>query len=211
MPSIKLQRTAEEVKRNGGNISKAMRTVGYSKASAGNVSVTRSKEWPALLEKVLGDDILVKEHKNLLKSATLDHMVFPLGPRDNEERKTRIAEDILRADKLGTTYIEKDYMTDGDIKDLLESVNCTLRRIVHGETSRHAYFWAPDNRAKKDALEMAYKLKNRFAPDKIIMPILPDLGTESAVFNVLNVFVQKNLPKPVYAEPTDDNDDQDDQ
>lgn len=172
-------------------ISRAMLEVGYSPASSKNVIVTRAKDWPALLEKGLNDNMLIKEHKSLLKSTRLDHMTFPTGPKEEKDRQAIIDSDIAKAQKDGVEYVPKDYMTDGDIKEMLDSVGCTLRRIVHGEQSRHAYFWAPDNRAKKDALEMAYRLKNRFAPDKVFVPVAPNPEMESLVLGVLGAFVKR--------------------
>lgn len=188
--NLRMKRTAELVNA-GMPVSRAMREAGYTEGSAKALTVTKSKDWATILERELGDNMLAKEHKKLLKANRLDHMVFPTGPKTEQERQDLIDADINKAQADGSNYIPKEYMTDDDIKEMLEGVGCTLRRIAHGEQSRHAYFWAPDNRAKKDALEMAYKLKNRFAPDKVFVPIAPNPETENLVLGVLDLFVKR--------------------
>ncbi len=32
--------------------------------------------------------------------------------------------------------------------------------------ARHVYFWSADNKARDGALDMAYKLKGKYAPEK---------------------------------------------
>jgi len=93
------------------------------------------------IQEALPDEVLGHKHRELLESVTLDHMTFPLESSN-------------------------DPLTDDEIREYLKEVNCKVRRIVHGEQARHVYFWANDNRAVKDALDMAYKLKGKYAPDK---------------------------------------------
>lgn len=100
--------------------------------------VIESKGFRQLMEEAMPEGELLSKHKELLNATRLDHMVFPL---------------------------EKPDLTDAHIVELLKDVNCTVRKIVHGETSRHVYFWAMDNKARKDALEMAYKIKGKFVPE----------------------------------------------
>lgn len=111
---------------------------GYSVSTAEKqTSRTRNrKSFNQLLDDILPDEEIVAQHESLLKSRRLDHMVFPLKVEDDE------------------------------IGELLASVNCVLRKIVHSEQAKHAYFWSPDNRARKDALDMLYKIKGKYAPEK---------------------------------------------
>jgi len=120
------------------------------------------------IQEALPDEILGQKHRALLESTTLDHMTFPLGPRDEKQR-----EEINESRRLDSLQHNKplkleDGVSDEEIKSMLSDVNCKVRRIEHGEHARHVYFWAPDNRAVKDALDMAYKLKGKYAPDKHI-------------------------------------------
>lgn len=98
------------------------------------------------IQEALPDEVLGEKHRALLNSTRLEHMVFPLGPKDGE--------------------IDDTKLTDEEIVLLLASVNCTVRKIVHGDIARHVYFWSVDSSAVKGALDMAYKLKGLYAPDK---------------------------------------------
>ena len=150
MPTIKQKKAFDKSVENRGNITKAMRDAGYSEATINNPKdLTDSLGWKELLEKHLSENKLTQVHEELLNSSRLDHMVFPLGPKKNAEKKEG-----------------EDSLSDEDIILDLKSVNCTVRRIVHGETARHVYFWANDNKARKEALDMAYKLRGSYAPEK---------------------------------------------
>lgn len=94
------------------------------------------KNFRQLLDEIMPEEDIVKQHEALLKSRKLDHMVFPTKLEDEE------------------------------IAELLASANCILRKVVHSEQAKHAYFWSPDNRARKDALDMLYKIKGNYAPEK---------------------------------------------
>lgn len=131
-------------------LGKTMLEAGYSAQVALKPKlVTESKGFKELMEEAgLDDASLTRTHSELLKSARLDHMIFALGPKKDEEKK------------------DNSVLSDEDIKRLLADVNCTVRRIVHRETARDVYFWSPDNKSRKEALDMAYKLKGSYAPEK---------------------------------------------
>jgi len=153
----------------GGKMAPAMREAGYSDVMVNNPQrLTKTKTWNDLLEEHLPDSLLTESHVSLLKSTRLDHMVFPLEHTEKKVVKKRPKpadedmdddEEMMDAPQM---LSKEDILTDKDIKEMLLSVNCTVKRIVHGETCRHVYFWSSDNKAKKEALEMAYKLKSRF-------------------------------------------------
>lgn len=123
---------------------------GYSRGVAKTPDrVLESKGMRELMEQNGMDDAsLTNIHKSLLQSARLDHMTFPLGPKIHENEA------------------DAHLLSDTDIRELLLEVNCVSRRIVHGETARHVYFWSPDNKARQASLDMAYKLKGSYAPVK---------------------------------------------
>lgn len=157
MATLNQQRVAEKViaqikKGKKVSVGRAMREVGYSPSLWRTPKIlTRSDAWKELMEKYLDDERLSKVHEGLLQSTTLDHMMFPLGPKVHEKGKE-----------------DPTQLSDEDIKKMLADVNCKVRQVVHGETARHVYFWAADNKARKDGLDMAYKLKGRYAPEKSI-------------------------------------------
>lgn len=155
---------------NGGVVSTAMIEAGYSPATAKTPQkLTNSKAWQQLMAEYLPDDTIAEKHKELLHATTLDHQVFPLGPRDEKDKENYIASDKAKAEKEGKEYREIEYVTDEDIIQMLEEINCKVRRIVHRETARDVYFWAADNKPRKDAIDMAYKLKGSYAPEKSII------------------------------------------
>lgn len=121
-------------------IGTALREVGASEYAARNpaAALTNTPEWNELLDSYLPRGELLETHRGLLRASRIDHLIFT---RDGEP-------------------------SDEEIGMMLLEVNCKVRKIVHGEQARHVYFYAPDNRARKDALEMAYKLRGDFAGDK---------------------------------------------
>ena len=66
-------------------------------------------------------------------------------------------------------------MTDKMITDLLATVNCTPQKFQHGDTANHVWYWAADNKARKDALDMAYKIKGRYSAEKHQVRFTDDL------------------------------------
>ncbi len=164
MPTIKQQIAAKEVVGNGGNVTQAMITAGYSKNTANTPQkLTESKGWNELMEDYLSDEELGKHHQALLEAKKVEHMTFPLGPIGEDDPNLSGATPNKKDDGI---KVERTTLTDQEIKDLLLDVGCKVKRIVHGETARHVYFWASDNKARKEALDMAYKLKGKYAAEK---------------------------------------------
>lgn len=133
------ERSARVMAGNVGRVSVGaqMRAAGYSFSYSRTPScLKRGKSFQRLIEQYLPDEELLITHRSLKNSRKLDHMVFPIVVKDEE------------------------------IQEMLASVNCILRKVIHSENAKHAYFWSPDNRARKDALDSAYKLKGLYAPEK---------------------------------------------
>lgn len=153
----------------GKNLGKAMRDAGIPVATAKNPGkIFKSRAWNDIMEEFIPDDVLAVAHKKLLNSHRLDHMVFPLEHTEKKvvKKRPKPADEDMDDDEEMMDAPQppprQAVLTDNDIREMLLSVNCQVRRIVHGDMGRHVYFWSPDNRALKDALEMAYKLKSRF-------------------------------------------------
>lgn len=67
MPTLKQKKAFDEIGVNGGNISKAMKTAGYSESvSKRTDKLTNTKGWEELMKKHLPDSLLAKRHKELL-------------------------------------------------------------------------------------------------------------------------------------------------
>jgi hypothetical protein len=163
-PTKRQKEAVKKVLEEGKSISKAMLEVGYSPKTAKNPkNLTESKAFQDLMDTIgLDDETLGKKHKELLNSHRLDHMTFPLGPKEDDAELEDVEGEAEEELGLG----ERTKMSDGEIEEMLASVNCKVRKIVHGETARHVYFWSPDNKARKEALDMAYKIKGHYAPEK---------------------------------------------
>lgn len=186
MATERQKKAIELVVENRGNVSKAMRDAGYAEKTAKNPkNLTESDAWKELMDKHLSDKELADKHRELLNSTRLDHMVFPPLRMKKVEDEEQVEEgDRLEpqghggALKRNGSKVETSGMTDETIIELLADVGCTVRRIEHGETARHVYFWSADSKARKDALDMAYKLKGKYATEKV------DITTKGEKVNI---------------------------
>lgn len=160
---------------------------GYSENTAKTpAKVIESKGFQELLDEVLPDEELTKLHASLLKSMRLDHMVFPLGPKGEDDPNFSGANNDDNPIEKAGVHVERTTMTDEEIKLLIADVGGTVRRIVHGETARHVYFWAPNDRSRHDALKLAYDLKGK----------LGKKADETPAGNTYNTFIQNNSFDP---------------
>jgi len=133
MATNKQKKAIEKIVENHGNVSKGMIEAGYSPQTAKNPkNLTKSKAWNDLMNTYLSDEEVAKKHNELLNATGVGHMVFPLD------------------------------VTDEQIIKLLAEANCIVKRFMHSETQTHVWFFAADNNARKAALDMAYKLKNKY-------------------------------------------------
>lgn len=176
MATVKQQKALDILVENGGNVSQAMIAAGYSPATAHTPQkLTESKAFKEIFGSIITDEDLAQKHRELLNSTKIEHMVFPLGPKDadhpflsgarpNNDETSDDDNDPEAA--MPEEHKERTNLSDSEIVDMLAEVNCKVRRIVHGETARHVYFWAADNKARKDALDMGYKLRGAYAPEK---------------------------------------------
>jgi hypothetical protein len=141
-----------------------MKEAGYSDTIAVAPSkITQSDSFQDLLAEYMPDDDLATVHKRLLQTRKIEHMVFPLGPEGEDDEYLSGARPNQPNDV--EEYVERTSLTDQEIKDMLAEVNCVVKRIVHGQTARHVYYWAHDANAQTKALELIYKLKGLLGKD----------------------------------------------
>lgn len=114
------------------------------------------------------DDEVAEIHRSNLTARRLDHMTFPTGPKTTADKENYLALERAKAEANKKEYVEKEVLSDEEIKDLLASANCVMRKVVHGEMARHVYFWAPDGMTRDKALDKVYKLKGSYAPEKAV-------------------------------------------
>ena len=172
MATVKQKKALDILAGNGGSVGAAMREAGYSAVTADTPKkLTESKAFKEIFGEYITDEDLAQKHKELLNASRLDHMTFPMGPQTEKEKKVLDAMDVEKPIKSileAEQALQRTDLTDDDIVAMLRELNCTVRRIVHGQTARHVYFWSADNKARKDALDMAYKHRGAYAPEKSV-------------------------------------------
>lgn len=135
-PTARQRRAFELLAEKGRTKGQAMLEAGYSEVVAASpTKVTESLGWKQLLDEYLPEDELAKHHKQLLNLTKIEHMVFPMAT------------------------------TDDEIKELIRLQGCEVKKIQHGDTATHVWYFLPDANAKKNALEMAYKMRGSFEKD----------------------------------------------
>lgn len=158
---------AKIVENPGLSVSAAARAVGLPESIATHpAQITNTPEWNNLIDEYLPRGELLETHRGLLKASRIDHMIFADGPKSEEDCAAFIVNRNAKLKPEDHPYTRDDVLTDDDIRAMLAEKNCTVRRISRTENSRHVYFFSPDNKARKEALEMAYKLRGDFAGDK---------------------------------------------
>lgn len=113
-----------------------LRESGYSESVAESPQIAlKGKGFQELLDHYLPEAEVTQKHAELLNASHLDHYVFPTD------------------------------MPDEEIQSIVESVKgCRLIRISTSEQWKRAYFWIPDNKSVKEAIDMAYKLRGNYKP-----------------------------------------------
>lgn len=205
MPTQKQIRAAKKVSENirtktPKTMGEILLEAGYAESTSQNPDqVTESKGFNELMEELLPDQDVLEAHQQLLQSTRIEHMVFPLYkdpeadiPEEGDLTKEQ-EEKLKHAASAGET------LSDKDIETMLAEVNCKVRKIVHGETARHVYFWSPDATARKNAIELAYKIKGR-----ITNKVQLDGNLRTSPFGELSAEELRNLanPKPAAKKPT---------
>lgn len=157
-PTTRQRATAKYLLEGETNLFGAMVKAGYSPATANNggEKLVKSRGWQQIMDEALGDEMLSEVHTELLKSKAIDHLVFPLS------------------------------MSDEEITELVESVGGTVRKFKHGETAVHVWFWAPNTKARQDALKLAYDVKGKLKAN----------GTPDGSQTTYNTFLQQNNINP---------------
>ncbi len=136
----KHKRVVKRVIENGGNVTKAMREEGYSEAYVHNPQkLTGSKSFKELMDEFLPEDELVQVHKNLLKSKRVEKLVV------------------------------SDKIPDDSIAETIREANCTLKKIYKFMGEKTVLYWAPNDKSRTDALDLAYRLRGSYSPEKHVV------------------------------------------
>lgn len=119
------------------SLSKAMREVGYSEGYAKNPQdLKKTRSWDTLMKEVLNDEFLMQQHLELFNAKEVQRFIFPTRLKDPE------------------------------IIDMVKEAGFKVITIRPSPLGKMAFYSIPNARAKKDALDFAYKLKNKYAPEE---------------------------------------------
>ncbi len=148
-------KTFQHIVANGGKMSDALRAAGASQSIIRNPQkVTKSKGFSALLDKAgLTDRYLAQKHQSLLNA-------------------TRREEEVFYSIRTGKKKWRK--YTDEEIKIIIEGkpeelTGCKLICIKDDpyHKARIAVYRHPESAVQSKQIEMAYKVKGHFAPQKL--------------------------------------------
>lgn len=158
----------EKTKKNVGKVStsKLVEEAGYSPKYASSGRFKTTQTWQQILDEVLPEAFLAKKHKELITSGYIQHYIFPwVGDQEVEEAQEPQGHGGSLKRKKAK---KKRGLTHEEIKAIVEQVpGCKLIYIKEDKyMGQVAFFQAPDNKTQKDALDMAYKLRGTFAPEK---------------------------------------------
>lgn len=152
MATIK-QRMAYKKVLDGAKLSHAMKEVGYASSTSKTTGkLTRTKGWQELLDKSLSDRRLLEAHNELLDARQPAYFTFA---------KT---------------------LSDEEITGHVEAAGFRVIVIRNSDKGKLAFYSTVDTNARKSALDMAYKLKNRMKADGVGTAIQINLGNDRAEF-----------------------------
>lgn len=136
--TFRQKRAIDILVEKGGSVGSAMIEAGYSPRTAKTPQkLTESDAWKESIGgEYLSMDSLSRAHQELLDSKRFEYFVFP---------KT---------------------MSDEEITEKVNDIGVEVVNISEGEKGKYAFYKIIDPNARKSALDMAYKLKGSYAPEK---------------------------------------------
>ena len=121
----------------GVSIKQAMLDKGYSESYANSGQIKKTRSWNILMSDVLNDEFLMKEHMELFRAKQVERFIFPTRLKDEE------------------------------IIEMVNEAGFKVITIRPSPLGKMAFYSIANARAKKDALDFAYKLKGKFTPEEI--------------------------------------------
>jgi hypothetical protein len=141
-PHERVEKAVEHIQENirqtgQKNVKSAMEKSGYSPSYAQKSKVDKTKTFMEKFNEIMPEETILGWHNNLGNAKKTMQLQVDLGVEDE--------------------YIE----------EWVQSINCVLYKIIEGKLYKTVLYWARDNKAMKDAIDMAYKLRGDYAPDKV--------------------------------------------
>lgn len=156
--AIKHKKVLGKLVENGGNLAQAIRDTGlYSENQALHPEkITESKTWKEVMDEYLSDEIVAAKHNELMQAGEIRKLEFKTEESDE--------------------YIEH-FISQLPGYKLLRITDRTVstRRGRQTVVGRIAEVFAPDVVAQDKALDKAFKIKKRYAPE--FMPIVSPEGS----------------------------------
>lgn len=147
------QRMAYKKVLEGAKLSHAMKEVGYAPSTSKTTGkLTRTKGWQELLDKNLSDRRLVEAHSELLDARQPAYFTF------------------------------SKQLSDEEITEHVEAAGFRVIVIRDSDKGKLAFYSTIDTNARKSALDMAYKLKNKMPKESPITAIQVNVGDDRAEF-----------------------------
>jgi hypothetical protein len=131
-------------KRGGTTLKEEAIKAGYSESYADSGVFKKTEIFNELIDIHLSNSKLAKVHSDLLGAADIQHYVFP-----KEKKKAQLNREQVKA--------------------IIESVpGCKLIYIKNDHyLGQVAFFQSPDSKSRREALDMAYKIRGHYAPEQI--------------------------------------------
>lgn len=156
----------------GNSLTKSIIAMNYKPSTVRTPkAITESKSWQALMDEVLGEDMLTERHQTLLHLQKIDYFVFPKS------------------------------MTDEEIKTHVESNGLKVLNVRYSDKGKLAFYVMPDAQAIAKGLDMAYKLRAKYGDEKPVAPpqTVYNLFYKPEVQTGLKAF-EDTLKKEIYDE-----------
>ena len=145
MATTKQKKAFDKMVENGGNVSPAMIEAGYSENTAHTPQkLTESKGWKELMETYLPDELLGQKHRELFEQKQVSYFVFSKS------------------------------MSDEEIIAHVKASGIEVITVRESDKGKMAFYSIPDAQAIKSGLDMGYKLKGSYAPEKKDITTLGD-------------------------------------
>ena len=131
--------------------SEAMRKAGYKESYArSSAQLNNKKSWQALMDEYLPRDLVAEKHNELMKSVTVKEFNFP----------DTISEKDIKA------FAKSVSKTSTYVKEVVSKTNS--KGVPTSSSHRWVVFAViPNGMDVKAAIEMAYKLRGEYSPEKI--------------------------------------------
>ena len=130
---------SKNIGKSRNSMTKAMLDAGYSESYAKAGQIKERKSWKELTEEYLSDDILARKHGSLLDFKKIEYMMFACD------------------------------VPEEAIYEIVQEAGGTIKKIVHSVGSIHCYFFKDDGRVQTDATKLAYQVRGKMSPEKMII------------------------------------------